>query len=524
MKITTYSKARLKSRSVLAVLVLGAFVGVAACGSSGSGPQQSAGPHRGGHLVIAREEASETLDKTQMYHNEDIWIAEQMYETLFAATPDGKNLVPELATSYQLSANKLTWTIHLRKGVKFSNGQPMSSADVKFSIDQARGKSSLWASLDSAIESISTPGKSTVVIQTKYPWAPLLSDLALFANGIIPNHYAGMSKADFYQHPIGTGPFKFSRWVKGHSLTLVRNPYYWQKGRPYLDSVTWTNVPDANTRVLQVQSGQADIGEFPSWSSVKSLKGSSAVTLKLFPSSRTDFLAFNTRRKPLNDPHVRRAISYALNRQAMIKAVLFGNGQVANSFLTPALWAHDPKVNGGEFSLAKAKAQMAQSSVPHGFHTVLTVDPGAPDQGTLAQIIQSELKPLGINVSIRDDSNATTDTEHFNYDISFAYDTTDIIDPDELVEFAVVGTAGTYSLFTGYNNKDVNNLAEKAAHSFSHATRQQLYSQIQSIVASGAPLAPLYYSPYAYVYSKKVHDFRVYTIGYYPLKDVYLTP
>lgn len=521
---------RARSRGVVtavAVLAVSSTLAMAGCSasSSGSGPSGGSGqPHRGGNLTIARSASTETLDPTRMYHNEDIWVAEQMYQTLYAAGPDGKSLVPELATSYKLSADKKTWTFTLRHGVKFSNGKPMTSADVVFSINNARAKSSLWASIDSAIQSVSAPSKYTVVVQTKYPWSPLLSDLALFSNAVVPKNFGGEPRKTFYQHPVATGPFKFDKWQKGQYLKLVANPFYWQKGRPYLDSVTWTVVPDANTRVLQVQGGQADIGEFPPWSSVNSLKGNPSVSMRLFPSSRTDFLAFNTRRKPFNDPHVRRAISYALNRKAMIHAVLFGHGQVANSFLTPALWAHDPKTDGGVYSITKAKAELAKSSVPNGFKTTLTVNPGDDSQVTLGQLIQQELKPLGISVTIRQDSNATTDTENFNYDMSFAYDTTDIIDPDELVEFAVVGTAGTYSLFTGYNNKTVNSLALQAAHAFNHQTRQQLYSKVQELVAQDAPLASLYYSPFAYVTSNKVHNFKVYTIGYYPLLNTYLSP
>lgn len=526
MTNSPHSKRSRRATAVVTVLAVGSLIAMTGCSSSsasGHGQGGSGTPHSGGNLTIARTEDTTTLDKTRMYHNEDIWVAEQLYQTLYASAPDGKSLVPQLATKYTLSSDKKTWTFTLRKGVKFSDGKPMTSADVVFSIDDARAKGSLWASLDSAVASVSAEGPYTVVVTTKYPWSPLLADLALFSNGVVPKNFEGESRSSFYQHPIGTGPFKFAQWNKGQDLKVVANPYYWQKGRPYLSSVTWTVVPDANTRVLQVQGGQADIGEFPPWSSVNTLKGNPNVAMQLFPSSRTDFLTFNTKRKPFDDPHVRRAVSYALDRQAMIKAVLFGHGQPANSFLTPALWAYDKTVPGATFSLTKAKAELAKSSAPNGFKATLTVDPGDDTQVTLSEMIQAELKPLGITITINRDSNATTDTESFKYDISFSYDTTDIIDPDELVEFAVVGTAGTSSLFTAYNDKTVNSLSLQAAHAFDKAQRQKLYSQVQQKVAQDAPLIPLFYSPFAYVTSNKVKDFNVYTIGYYPLLDTYLS-
>jgi peptide/nickel transport system substrate-binding protein len=512
------------SRSRVATAIVGLAVVpllVTGCNSASSSGSDNSKPVRGGDLTIANDQDIQTLDKTRMFHNEDIWMSEQFFETLYAAAPDGKSLVPRLATSYNLSPDKKTWTFNLRHGVKFTTGKPMTADDVVFSIDDARGKTSLWASLDAAIQSVTAKDKYTVVIKTKYPWSPLLSDLALFSNGIVPKDFGGVSKKQFFTKPVGTGPFKFVTWKKGQYVKAVRNPYYWQQGRPYLDSVTWKDVPDANTRVLQVQGGQADIGEFPPWSSIKSLQSSPTVKVDLFPSSRTDYLAFNTRRKPFDDAHVRRAISYALDRKSMIQAVLFGHGDPANALLTPALWAHDSSLQGDEFSLTKAKAEMAKSSSPSGFSTTLTVDPGDNTQVTLSQLIQQELKPLGINLSVNKDSNASTDTENFNYDMAFTYDTTDIIDPDELVVFSAVGNGGTHSLFTGYNSARVNSLAAQAAHVFDQSKRKQLYAKIQSQVATDAPLIPLYYSPFVYVQTDKVHSFNAYTIGYYPLQDVY---
>ncbi|MGN6380180.1 MAG: ABC transporter substrate-binding protein, partial [Gaiellales bacterium] len=219
----------------------------AGCGSSSSssngGSTASAGkPVYGGNLIIARSADSQSMDATTVFDNESIWIFEQIYQMLYTVSPNGKGVVPQLATSYTLSPDKKTYTFTLRKGVKFSNGKPMTSADVVFSIDQARKASQGWGYIDGAIASVTADGPDKVIIKTKYPWAPLLADIALFSNGIVPNNYGGESKAAFYQHPIGTGPFKWDYWHKGSALKLVKNPLYWEKGKPYLNSVTWTYV------------------------------------------------------------------------------------------------------------------------------------------------------------------------------------------------------------------------------------------------------------------------------------------
>ena len=105
-----------------------------------------------------------------------------------------------------------------------------------------------WGYIDAAIKSVDAPSPDTVVVNLKYKWAPLLADLSLFANGIVPNNYGGKTAAQFYNGPVGTGPFKWDYWHKGQALKLVKNTNYWQKGLPYLNSVTWTDVPSDNTR------------------------------------------------------------------------------------------------------------------------------------------------------------------------------------------------------------------------------------------------------------------------------------
>jgi peptide/nickel transport system substrate-binding protein len=177
-------------------------------GNQGSVPQDNGGqPKRGGTLTIARIEDSQSFDKTNVFQNESIWLAEQIMETLYTVDKDGKTLKPWLATSYTKSGDGLTYTFKLRPGVKFSNGQDMTSADVKFSIDDARAQKKGWGYLDAAIKKITAPDPQTVVFHLKYKWAPFVADIGLYSNGIIPKDFAGEKRADFYKHPIGTGPF-----------------------------------------------------------------------------------------------------------------------------------------------------------------------------------------------------------------------------------------------------------------------------------------------------------------------------
>jgi len=269
--------------SAVALLALAACGGSSSSGSSSGGT--AGGPVHGGNLVIARTADSQSMNNTTVFDNESIWIFEQIMQPLYTVTPNGKGVMPWLATGYTVSPNKKAYTFTLRKGVKFSNGKPMTSADVKFSIDQASAAAKGWGYINTAIKSVTAPSPSTVVVNLKYPWAPLLADLSLFSNAIVPANYDGQTETQFYQHPIGTGPFKWDYWHKGQAVKLVKNTFYWQKGLPYLNSVTWTDVPSDNTRELQIKGGQAQIDQFPSWSTVGALKSTPSENLPSIRSS-----------------------------------------------------------------------------------------------------------------------------------------------------------------------------------------------------------------------------------------------
>jgi peptide/nickel transport system substrate-binding protein len=528
---------RLASAALLGLAVAGLAV-AAGCGGSSSGGGSNGGgsnggsnangggtPVAGGNLVIARSADSESMDATTVFDNESIWIFEQIYQMLYTVSPNGKGVVPQLATSYTLSPDKKTYTFTLRKGVKFSNGQPMTSADVVFSIDQARKASQGWGYIDGAIKDVKADGPGKVIITTKYPWAPLIADIALFSNGIVPKNYAGQSKDQFYQHPIGTGPFMWAYWHKGSALKLVKNPHYWEKGKPYLDSVTWTYVGNTNTRQLQLQGGQVQIDEFPPFSTVAALQANSNVDMDLFNSTRTDYLMMNERVPQLADVHVRRAISYAIDRNAMVHAVLFGHGQAANSFMPPQVPYYDKASPGLQFNVAQAKAEMAKSNYPNGFSIQLLLGGGNDSEKTMGQLLQDELKQLGINVTFNvvDPNVEFTDEQDFKYQLGFSYWTMDIADPDELVSFAVDPSQGAKSFYTDYSNANVIKWTHEAERTFDTAKRQQLYSSIQRQAAQDAFMGFLFYSPYAYATSKKVHGFYVYPTGNYHMENVWLS-
>ena len=257
---------------VLAALASAALLAALTIGPSASArsTHAAATPVQGGDLVIARTQDSTKMDATSVFDNESIWVLEQMMETLYTVTPDGKDVKPWLATSYDLSPDKQTYTFHLRHGVLFHTGKEMTSADVKFSLDAARNTKDGWGYIDGAIKSVTAKDKYTVVVKTKFKWAPMVADIALFSNAIVPKGYDGKTKAQFYNAPVGTGPFKWDHWTKGKELKLVKFDKYWQKGKPlpeqrHLDvrgrrqhaPAAAQGRPDPDQRVPGLGAGQA---------------------------------------------------------------------------------------------------------------------------------------------------------------------------------------------------------------------------------------------------------------------------
>ncbi|MDX6332651.1 MAG: peptide/nickel transport system substrate-binding protein [Streptomycetaceae bacterium] len=522
LRVPAFSRRRMLQLGALGVGSFSVAPLLAACGSSSGSP--SSGSKKGGDLVIVRANDAVDMNKTMVFSNASIWVYQQMYECLVAMTDDGQGVRPWLAESYKMAADNLSCTFKLRPGVKFHNGQAMTSADVKFSIDEACKTKGGWEFINAAIKEVTTPDDLTVVVTTKYPWAPLLADLSCPSNGIIPKNYGGKSSKDFYTAPVGTGAFMWDTWQKGNFIKLKKHSSYWQAGKPALDSVTWKVVPDDNARAIQLQAGQAQINEAPPFSSLAQLKATPKLQVDLFPSTRTDYILMNQQKAPYSDIHVRRAISYAIDREALIKNILFGNGTVANSFMMPTTPYYDKSCQGIQYDMNKARAELKQSSVPNGFTTTYLAMSGDSVDSAISQILQASLKDLGITVKIQKvDASAQHDMlNKQQYEIGHSYWTMDLADPDELAQFALDPTTGGHSFDTGYKNPALISLVHQAQREFNKTKRQALYNKIQQEAADAASLAFLFYTPFPYSQSSDVKGFKVLPTGYYHMEDVSL--
>ncbi len=500
--------------------IVGLLVGLVILTAPGVSAQDS--PTTGGDLVFVRGRDITSLDPNPVGDTDTIYSLNHLYETLYVADPTGTP-IPQLATGYTVSDDQLSWTFTLRDGVTFHDGSTLDAEDVKFSIERATAGAS-FNFINAAVDRVEVVDPLTVTIHTKYPWSPMLADVVGFINYILPANFGGRTEEEFFASPVGTGPFKFDGWDKGVELRLVRNDSYWKPGQPYLDSVTWRLIGDDSTRELQLTGGQAHINQDPPYSSLETLATAADTESTVFPAETTQYVLFNLTQPPLDDVHVRRAIAHAIDRQALVDAVLLGNGQPANSFMSPQIRFYDAESPGATFDLEAARAEMAQSSVPDGFELELLTTSDYRLYLDVATIIQAQLAEIGITVNLRpiEFTNLYSTIASGDYQAAMEGWTSDIPDPDEQVSFmADFVSAASYS--TNWDDADVKGWVSEAQRSFDDDARAALYAKIQEAANEQVPWVNLFYQGLPYAWRDEVKGFQVYATGAYHLEDAWIS-
>ena len=520
--------ASLKSRTlVLSVLLVAVLFTVASCGSStpSDSSSSSAGAVKsGGDLSFAWEVEPTTLDPIAPSDNAAIYTILNVFEQLVRVNADGSDIEAGLATSWDISADGLTYTFHLREGAKFSDGTPVTAEDVKFSLDRVRGEESNWSSQFVAIDSVTASDPSTVAVTLKDPSAVFLARLALFSASIVPEQAVTSQGKAFGDSPIGSGPFAVSSWQRGVKLVLEKNPNYWETGKPYLDSATFSLAPEANSRSLQLQSGEVDIARPIAFNALEQLAADPALVVQTNPQLRSDLILMNTTKPPFDKPLVRQAMNYAIDREAIVKAVFFGNATTSNTYLPqmPGWW--DESVPQYTYDVAKAKQLLADAGLPDGFSTEMLLVSSDPSSQPVGLIIKQNLAEVGVEVKLVTLESAAewSTLQKGDFQMSKEWGSSDILDPDQMTTFMVVLHERAKSFWTRYYNPDVENMAFAAQTEMDSAKRHDMYNQIQAQVHEDAPFVFLYYLPDTSAFQSYVKGYNVLPTGNFRLQDVWL--
>jgi peptide/nickel transport system substrate-binding protein len=477
----------------------------------------------GGTFNFARAEDSVGFDPIATFFNTDIWIMLNVYEPLVKVAPSGTELEPLLAESWQISEDGLTYTFKLRSGVTFSDGTPLKASDVKFSLERLKNDpNQLWTFILNALETVEVPDDLTAVMHLNQPWAPFLSDLAMFSCSIIPEAWASPDPKILVDQMNGTGPFTLAEWSKGEYLLLKKNPTYWDAPLPYLDEVKVWTVPDDNNRILQLQGGEIQgMGDVPP-SRVAELNGGDLQVLSL-PSSYSQYIVFQHNTAPLDDVNARLALEYATDKQALIQLVLFGNGEEATSFMPRGALYWNDEHPGFPFNLDLAKEYLAKSATPDGFTVELQTLAGSAEYDQLAAALKDMWSQIGVDAQLAPLESSTFNDNFSNesFQAYVTYWTNDIIDPDELVAFAIE-PASSNAFHTGWTNEEAVKLAAEGRAEMDPEKRKAIYFRIQEIFNENAVMGLLYNKPFLAALSTKVHNFQQPPTGQWVWKETWL--
>jgi peptide/nickel transport system substrate-binding protein len=525
MSLPTRTRILSAGLTALAIGVVAACSGPAT--PAGTGTSTGAATSSGSGvdtLVIANAVKVDTLDPEANSVNESIWLDQNLYSRLLQPNATGTALLPDLATSWDISSNGLSYTFHLRPDAQFADGSPVTAADVVYSIERSRKFSGGWGFLLTAVKAITAPDTHTVVITLSQPHAPLLADLAMYAYSVVPEKLVKAQGAAFFQHPVGSGPFMVTSFSPDSEVDLARNPHFYGI-KPKISKVKMLIVPDDNSRVLMLESKKADVIENPPGNLVNQINSTPGLSVQLFPSTRVDFIQLDQHYKPFKSQLVREALNYAIDRNAIVKLAYQGHATPGASFMPYKMEFFNSGLQPYKYDPAKAKQLLAQAGYPHGFNTFLITVSGDVAGQAEAVVVKSELAAVGINVSIQSYELLTAYDKEDNghSQMGERYWTNDIIDPDEVATFGADCKGGANAFNSYWCSTQATSLVNQARAERDNATRQQMYGQIQQIIYDQSPFLVIDYSPYRYGVGGWVHGFHVSPLGNYQLSLETLT-
>jgi len=526
--------------SILTIILLFTLV-MAACSSNkpttknqnDDTTSESATPQPGGTITIGTSQEPDTLDihKTGMSVADD--IDGNIGGTLLSFDPDSMELKPNLAESYNVSADGKTLTFKIRQGVTFQDGTPLTSKSFKDTFDRIMNPATgatVAANFVSAVQSVTTPDDQTLVIKLKEPSAPFLSNLT--TGYMQPLSLESIKKygKDYGRNPVGVGPWKFEHWVTGQSITLTRNDafkwpasFYKNQGKTYPDKLVYKFITDPQTMLAALDSGSIDILASANAKDAKRYRDNNKFNvLEADQQGLGLFLEMNLENDLVKDINVRKAINLAIDKNSIIKAVLDGEGEPAYGPLPPTIFGYDANVKnyGYKYNKNQAMKLLEDSGWKKNSKGIMEKD-GKTLQLTLsiyatqsqaAQIVQAMLKDIGIDIKLQTMEPATLieKATKGQYDLAFLSYTYN--DPDILYLLFHSSQIGGLNHIR-VKNPELDVLLEKGRTTMDTEERKKIYADIQKTIVDQAYWAPIYSGKVFYIANKKVHDVKLTPTG-----------
>lgn len=503
---------RTHKRASALALAAALAVSLAGCGSA-SAPTggSSTTPVYGGTLRLAIPVDAGTLDP-RLAQDTSAYAVDSLIFNGLVSINNSLKPVPGLATSWT-EKTPTTWIFNLRHGVRFSNGQQFTAADVVYTFDSLLSKqlNAPHAQLYAPIAAVTAHGSYQVEFKLSQPYAPLLSYMNM---GIVPTTAA--HDAHFATQPIGTGPFELQSWQRGAVIKLQRNPYYFGK-KPYLKQINFYVMPNNTAQVNGLKSGSLNMITSPlPPQDVVSLRAQHSFRVQQETGLGVIYLNLNLRNPILKDPVVRQALSMLVNRSGIANEFYKGIDTPAATMLIPGTWAYDPSLKAPPFSPSAAANLLAHDGwhkngqgilTKHGKELSLTLSTYTdPNRVHILTYLQNVLQQVGIKAQVVQSDWPTFigNVMAHKYQVALI-GWLDLVDPDKAM-YEQFTTGGSFN-WEGYANPTVNRLLTQARQVSAVSTRKALYDQASAIILRQNPYIVIADQGWVVITQRRVHGF-----------------
>jgi peptide/nickel transport system substrate-binding protein len=509
------------------IVVVAVWVG------AGCAPQK---PTAEAPVLVGRASDALGLDPARITDSESAEVTEQIFDHLLRYRIGTAEIEPALAESWESSPDGRAWTFHLRHNVRFHDGTPLDADAVVFSFDRQRDPHhpyhrddfTYWENTFRNIQEVIAVDSYTVRITIERPYAPFLSNLAMFPVSIVSP--AGVRKwgADFARHPVGTGPFRFVEWSPGERIMLAANPNYWG-GAPHVQHLVFVTIRDTRQRLVALEGGAIDVAENLSPEDLQFVALHPELTLLRGPGANVGYLAMNTQHPPFDNVKVRKAVNFAINKDAIVKLIYQGLAQPASTAVPQSIWGHVDESRWYHYDRNEAMRLLAEAHFTRPakrpkLYVMNTPRPYLPAPETVARIIQHNLRDVGMDVEIVVNEMDThlRLSQNGVHDLCLLGWTADTADPDNFLyvlfdpENAEPGTARNLAFF---KNAELHGLLSWAQESSDRAERERFYRMAQDLIAREAPWVPLAYGEVVVAARAGLGALRV-----HPSSTVYFQP
>ncbi|MCA9227629.1 MAG: ABC transporter substrate-binding protein [Planctomycetales bacterium] len=461
-------------------------------------------------LIYGRGEDAQSLDPIATDIGESVKVIVNLYDTLVAYDDETLDLVPSLAERWEHSDDGLTWTFHLRPDVLFHDGTPFNAEAVVFTFRRLIDEQPEFAYTQarpykpnfSNIADVEAIDERTVQFQLREPSAVFLKNIAMFPASIVSPTAVKQHQEAFGANPVGTGPFRFARWLRDEQLVLEAFDEHW-RGKPDLARAIFVPVSESATRVSQLKRGEIHIADNLPPAELDALAQTPGIVLQEQTGLNVAYLTMQTEKPPLDNTKVRQAIAHAIDKPRLVDVAYAGHARPAVNMVPPAMWGHHNELKDRPYDVAQAKQLLEEASAEAGFALPLSLTlsvmsqprPYMQEPLQTASFIKDALAAIGIDVEIQ----TKPVNQHFDHLMSGGHElglagwSSDNNDPDNflysLLDSDNIGEHGNN--LSRYNNPEVHRLLLAAQSELDDAARLKMYLQAQELIFADAPVVPL---------------------------------